>query len=39
MANLPDEEKYPLTVVYRNIINGTVWARRADDWLRSFTEL
>lgn len=37
VANLPDEERYPKTVVYKNVKNGTVWARRYDDWHRSFT--
>lgn len=36
LANLPNEERYPLTVVYQNVHNGSIWARRADDWSRSF---
>ncbi len=31
----PDE--YPVTVVYANVENGTVWSRPASDWDRSFT--
>jgi hypothetical protein len=37
ITNLPDEERYPKTVVYRNENNGTLWSRRFDDWHRSFT--
>jgi hypothetical protein len=32
------EERYPLTVVYENVNNGTRWSRRADDWHRSMTK-
>jgi hypothetical protein len=39
ITNLPDDEKYPTTVVYQNLVNRTLWSRRADDWLRSFTPL
>jgi len=28
---------YPVTVVYQNCENGTVWARALADWERSFT--
>jgi hypothetical protein len=35
IANLPDKERYPKTVVYQNVENGTMWARRFDDWHRS----
>lgn len=37
IVNLPDEERYPKMVVYQNWRNGTRWARRFDDWHRSFT--
>lgn len=36
IANEPNEERYPMTVVYQGS-NGKVWARRADDWHRSMT--
>jgi hypothetical protein len=36
IANLPDDPRYPRTVVYKNENNGTVWARAANDWHRSF---
>lgn len=29
-------EQYPVTVIYRNIENGTVWSRPLDDMDRSF---
>jgi len=32
-------EKYPVTVIYKNEANGTIWSRPADDWFRSFEEL
>ena len=38
IANEPNEERYPLTVVYQGL-NGKIWARRADDWHRSMTRL
>lgn len=38
LANEPDEERYPLTVVYGGS-NGKTWARRADDWHRSMTRI
>lgn len=37
IANLLDTADYPKTIVYRNIKNGTLWARRYDDWYRSFS--
>lgn len=37
LTNLPDDPKYPKTVVYRNVNNDTLWSRRYDDWHRSFT--
>lgn len=37
IANLPNDERYPQTVVYVNMANLSVWARRLDDWHRSFT--
>jgi len=38
IANEPDEERYPLAVVYQGT-NGKVWTRRADDWHRSMTKV
>lgn len=38
LANEPDDERYPLTVVYQGA-NGKVWARPASDWFRSMTEI
>lgn len=29
-------ERYPVTVVYRNVDNGTLWSRALSDWERSF---
>jgi hypothetical protein len=37
LANLPNEERYPLTVVYQTVANGNVWTRPLSDWHRSFT--
>lgn len=37
VSNQPNEERYPLTVVYRGIDNDRIWSRRADDWERSMT--
>lgn len=39
LANEASEntEKYPVTVVYRNVKNKTVWSRKLSDWHRSFT--
>ena len=31
------QAKYPVTVVYQNVSNRTIWARRLDDWHRSMT--
>mgnify|MGYP000037034177 CR=1 FL=1 len=39
LTNLPNDERYPLTVVYQNEQTGSLWSRRADDWHRSFTAL
>lgn len=36
IANEPNDERYPATVVYQGA-NGKVWARRLDDWHRSMT--
>lgn len=36
IANLPNEERYPKSVVYRGA-DGNVWVRRYDDWHRSMT--
>lgn len=30
-------EKFPPTICYTNIANGSEWSRRLDDWHRSFT--
>lgn len=30
-------DKYPATVVYENIVNGTHWPRPLSDWYRSMT--
>lgn len=35
ITNLPNEDRYPTTIVYRGS-NGNLWSRRADDWHRSF---
>lgn len=37
-TNIPDEERYPLTVVYRGE-NQKMWSRRWSDWPRSMTPL
>lgn len=45
LTNLPDEPRYPKTVVYQTVENaarapikyGLIWSRRFDDWHRSFT--
>lgn len=36
-TSVEQTDKYPHTIVYKNINNGTVWSRRLDDWHRSFT--
>lgn len=36
LTNLPDEPRYPLTVVYVGA-NGMAWSRHASDWHRSMT--
>ena len=33
------QEKYPTTVVYRNVSNGNVYSRKLSDWHRSMTEV
>lgn len=33
------QEKYPTSVVYRNIRNGNVYSRKLSDWHRSMTEI
>ena len=30
-------EDYPITVVYYNLQNKTLWSRKLDDWHRSMT--
>lgn len=36
ITNLPNEERYPMTVVYKSVSkNENIWSRRADDWHRS----
>ena len=32
-----DLDRYPITVVYRNVNNETVWSRPVNDWHRSMT--
>jgi len=41
LANLNTERprQYPVTVVYRNTANGTVWSRPLSDWHRSMRPL
>lgn len=34
-----DAQRYPVTVVYRGLVNGLVWTRAADDWHRSMTQV
>ena len=34
--NTQRPEQYPVTIVYENVENGTVWSRPASDWTRSF---
>lgn len=38
IANQPDNDRYPVTVVYQGE-NGKVWARPASDWDRSMTRM
>lgn len=38
VANLPDNPRYPETVIYMGD-NGKVWARPLSDWHRSMTFL
>lgn len=30
-------DRYPVTVIYRNVDNGTIWSRSLNDWHRSMT--
>jgi hypothetical protein len=30
-------DNYPVTVVYKNKLNETLWSRKLSDWHRSFT--
>jgi hypothetical protein len=32
-------DQYPVTAVYINLKNGTVWSRPANDWFRSFKKV
>ncbi len=32
-------DRYPVTVVYKNISNGVIWSRELSDWHRSMTPL
>lgn len=32
-------DRFPVTVVYRNIINKTTWSRPLSDWHRAFTQV
>ncbi len=36
VTNLPNEERYPLTIVYKTVANGNLWSRPYSDWYRSF---
>lgn len=38
IANRPNDERYPLTVVYEDA-SAEVWTRRADDWHRSMAAI
>lgn len=29
--------EYPVTVVYKGVVNGNIWAGRLDDWHRRMT--
>ncbi len=31
--------EYPVTVVYKNVHNGSIWSRPLSEWSRSFKEL
>lgn len=31
--------EYPLTIVYKNVGNGTIWAGAAHDWHRRMTKI
>lgn len=37
ITNLPDEPRYPKTVVYQGVTNGMLWSRPVSDWHRSMT--
>lgn len=39
LSNMESErqEKYPTTVVYRNVSNGNIYSRKLSDWHRSMT--
>ena len=32
-------DRYPVTVIYKNIYNGSIWSRSLSDWHRSMTLL
>lgn len=36
-AATENRERYPVTVVYRNPSNNTIWTRPLSDWHRSMT--
>ena len=38
-AGTTNEQKYPVTVVYQNVVNLTLWSRPLNDWNRSFTQV
>ena len=38
-ADSERQDKYPATVVYRNVENGKVYNRKLSDWHRSMTEI
>ena len=37
IANEPDDDRYPETVVYRSVASLKIWARPLSDWHRSMT--
>jgi hypothetical protein len=34
--NTQRPDQYPVTIIYKNVENGTVWSRPASEWARSF---
>lgn len=37
ITNLPDEPRYPKTVVYQGFTNQLLWSRPVSDWHRSMS--